>query len=596
MDVEDVFEEEKQKWEAKMVKIFEDLYPFQHAITHGYESKQVSDVKTCDDDEKTQTENDVAVIFEKLSSTHGADKVAEEEFHKVLADIDVSTVSPHLLEFLEDRKKECLEVFQQFDEIVGLCEEYFHLEYEICTKREKEQMLLQKSMMEEIERYLSEVEKAGDQEIDNLKDSISNYVTDVGKTWSRKIDATYEDIDKKSLRMDLCNERVEAITSKDLRNAFLADQIETAILWKKAYEDLMMLSTELEKYRYNYTKTKSDMERSIYWMQRNYRDNMPELTKFQNHVSFLESRKTELSEELQSLTEEIRKEEIRGRDTKRQYANKIVVMQDIKRQATLRAVSKHKNVFEAKQCEISDLLSEILEGDQFIFEEILHLPWTPPESTVSEDKNGAENESLEEVDSLISIKTLNNDKFGDAFRLLMSSKDFEAVLNHIAEELGFMLDFQWVNYAKKTLDIKNEIKWIELFKVFKIDFEEDLKDLKNHMMKFTKMNDAGEAVFDWSRTLEGFIDFITVKKHRFSKTQLKEMEEESPKNENIDWNSIQASIPKIHLWDSVILLLKKYKDFLTSRQRLNAQKVEVETENTELDKLLANYYSYDIPN
>nr|XP_042896138.1 uncharacterized protein LOC122268994 [Parasteatoda tepidariorum] len=106
-----------------MVKIFEDLYPFQHAITHGYESKQVSDVKTCDDDEKTQTENDVAVIFEKLSSTHGADKVAEEEFHKVLADIDVSTVSPHLLEFLEDRKKECLEVFQQFDEIVGLCEE-----------------------------------------------------------------------------------------------------------------------------------------------------------------------------------------------------------------------------------------------------------------------------------------------------------------------------------------------------------------------------------------------------------------------------------------------------------------------------------------
>nr|XP_015928047.2 dynein regulatory complex protein 1 [Parasteatoda tepidariorum] len=457
-------------------------------------------------------------------------------------------------------------------------------------------MLLQKSMMEEIERYLSEVEKAGDQEIDNLKDSISNYVTDVGKTWSRKIDATYEDIDKKSLRMDLCNERVEAITSKDLRNAFLADQIETAILWKKAYEDLMMLSTELEKYRYNYTKTKSDMERSIYWMQRNYRDNMPELTKFQNHVSFLESRKTELSEELQSLTEEIRKEEIRGRDTKRQYANKIVVMQDIKRQATLRAVSKHKNVFEAKQCEISDLLSEILEGDQFIFEEILHLPWTPPESTVSEDKNGAENESLEEVDSLISIKTLNNDKFGDAFRLLMSSKDFEAVLNHIAEELGFMLDFQWVNYAKKTLDIKNEIKWIELFKVFKIDFEEDLKDLKNHMMKFTKMNDAGEAVFDWSRTLEGFIDFITVKKHRFSKTQLKEMEEESPKNENIDWNSIQASIPKIHLWDSVILLLKKYKDFLTSRQRLNAQKVEVETENTELDKLLANYYSYDIPN
>ncbi|KFM69932.1 hypothetical protein X975_08161, partial [Stegodyphus mimosarum] len=105
--------------------------------------------------------------------------------------------------------------------------------------------------------------------------------------------------------MELWCESAYTLSSKDVRDTFLADQKEMTILWQKAFDDLIMLATELEKYRYNYNLTKSRLEREVFWMSREYRENMPELTRIQRNFAFTVDKKVILKKELKSLEKEI---------------------------------------------------------------------------------------------------------------------------------------------------------------------------------------------------------------------------------------------------------------------------------------------------
>ncbi|GFY74210.1 uncharacterized protein TNIN_442151 [Trichonephila inaurata madagascariensis] len=204
-----------------MIKVFGDLHPYNFFITHGH------------NDDKCFTDEDAHILsrerkksepFEKLQDMHEEDNNAVEEFHR----------------FLKDRKRECVAVFEQFDEIVALCEEYFNLEYGDIRKRVEEQMALQKPMINEVERYLTEVQDAGDKEISILKDNIANYIRDVAVTRSNRIEEVYADMGTQPLIMEVWSICAEAVTSKDVWCSFLKTQQETALLWKKAFDDLLV--------------------------------------------------------------------------------------------------------------------------------------------------------------------------------------------------------------------------------------------------------------------------------------------------------------------------------------------------------------------
>ncbi|GFW41181.1 uncharacterized protein TNCV_842211 [Trichonephila clavipes] len=149
-----------------MIKVFGDLHPYNFFITHGHS------------DDKCFTDEDAHILsrekkklepFEKLQDMHEEDNKAEEKFHRILSSLESKADTVDMDEFLKERKRECVAVFEQYDEIVALCEEYFNLEYEDIRKRVEEQMALQKPMINEVERYLTEVQDAGEKEISILK-------------------------------------------------------------------------------------------------------------------------------------------------------------------------------------------------------------------------------------------------------------------------------------------------------------------------------------------------------------------------------------------------------------------------------------------
>ncbi|GBL96393.1 hypothetical protein AVEN_72267-1, partial [Araneus ventricosus] len=324
-----------------------------------------------------------------------------------------------------------------------------------------------------------------------------------------------------------------------------------------------MLSSELERYRYNYNMTKSNLERAIDWMNRNYRENMPRLTKTQRQISFLVDRKLGLFKELSNIEREIKMETKQKQNLKLKYYNKIASMRLSIKIAHGRVISKHTKVFDSKKTEILELLHDILKGDQYIHGELLIKPWDSMDiSFLEEDKSAKsadfdlKSQAHSEAERKKSIKTLHEDEFADAYRAFICNGDFVSVLNHIAEELGYMLDFQWVDYVKKTLEMEQKVRWLELFKVFKIDFVEDIKDLKEHMKRFSKRQN-GETVFDLNGVLDGFLHFVWLKRQSldFHTSSAEETPQEIHKE---FWNTVDEIIPKTLLWDSVLELLEKY--------------------------------------
>ncbi|GBN11931.1 hypothetical protein AVEN_121508-1 [Araneus ventricosus] len=155
-----------------MIKVFGDSHPYNFFITYGHsDERHLKD----DDGDISSRERNKSQPFERLHDMYEIDKKAEEEFHKILASIEEKADTASMNQFLEDRKKECVKVFEQFDKIIALCEEYLEMEYADCGKRMEEQKAILKPTVNEVERYLTEVQEAGDKEISTLKVNTSCY-------------------------------------------------------------------------------------------------------------------------------------------------------------------------------------------------------------------------------------------------------------------------------------------------------------------------------------------------------------------------------------------------------------------------------------
>lgn len=88
-----------------------------------------------------------------------------------------------------------------------------------------------------------------------------------------------------------------------------------------------MLSAKLEERRCNYNLMKFKLEREIFWMSRDYKDNMPELTKIQRHLADFVGKKVTLKKELKNLKSEITKEQQRAIDIENEMNKRIISIQ-----------------------------------------------------------------------------------------------------------------------------------------------------------------------------------------------------------------------------------------------------------------------------
>ncbi|XP_054717318.1 dynein regulatory complex protein 1-like [Uloborus diversus] len=421
------------------------------------------------------------------------------------------------------------------------------MEYEDCRKRVQKQLML--PSISEVEKFLSEVEETGEKEISHLR----------------------------PLGMTVWHECTQELTSKDIRNAFLADQKEMTVHWQKAFEDLFMLSTELEKVRTNYYLTRSKLEKEVFWMEKDYKENMPKVTKMKRELTDQVSKRNRLKKELRYLKNQYDLEKNEQMKTQLKLYERITRTRQANKLAHDNAVKKCQNVMKMKKLEVEELLNELIDSDKLIHKDILNVKWEAPDTSFWENKELMKDISSDnltfpqkfpsEVRSEekrakagqverkgSEIRIIQDDEFAESYRLLVSNGEFEAVLNEIATELGYMLDFKWVNYVKETLSLNHDVKWVEMFKVFRISFVEDLKELKDHMTSYCKRDENGELAFNSQGALDGFLHFVQSRSS--SETSLDEpklvVEEEY-------WNSVIKTMPNCLLWEAVSEGLEEYR-------------------------------------
>ncbi|KFM65901.1 hypothetical protein X975_14912, partial [Stegodyphus mimosarum] len=144
-----------------MIKVFGDLHPYTFYVTYGHSE----DSFMSKDADFLEREIKKSEPFDKLIKICDADKEAEGEFLVLLSKLEKEKPVPSLNEALHELKKECAQVLKLFDKTVSLCKNYFNLEFNECRKRTERQKLLQKPMLSQVEKFISNVEETGDLEL-----------------------------------------------------------------------------------------------------------------------------------------------------------------------------------------------------------------------------------------------------------------------------------------------------------------------------------------------------------------------------------------------------------------------------------------------
>lgn len=150
-------------------------------------------------------------------------------------------------EILEKKKGECAKVFHMFDEIVSVCEEYFELEYSDCSKRISKQTSFREPVINEVERFLIDIEEFGNREIKSLRNRISEWIYNKGMAMLDDVDKSYNNLKTQPFAVTVWFECTDMLTSKDLRNAFIDEQREMTDPWKKAFDDLLICTQKGSK-------------------------------------------------------------------------------------------------------------------------------------------------------------------------------------------------------------------------------------------------------------------------------------------------------------------------------------------------------------
>lgn len=86
-----------------------------------------------------------------------------------------------------------------------------------------------------------------------------------------------------------------------------------------------MLSAKLEKCKCNYSFIKFKYEREIFWMSREYKRNMPALTKSQRQLANLVDEKMTLKSKLKDFEKEVKEQQKRVIHTQNKMHQKIII-------------------------------------------------------------------------------------------------------------------------------------------------------------------------------------------------------------------------------------------------------------------------------
>ncbi|GFY69643.1 NYD-SP28 domain-containing protein [Trichonephila inaurata madagascariensis] len=219
--------------------------------------------------------------------------------------------------------------------------------------------------------------QVGKEEICTLRDAIvkhSKYISD--EFWKSNENFFNNTGADKPFDLYLWKKPTEMITLQQLEEAFLVDPSETFKLRRSLLSEVCKLRNELEKEKLNYNLKKQVFEQEIFYLKENYIKNRPILNKMKRKCIMLHDQRNSLLTEFKEINDEIRKEhEIKEEKHKIQSTSRL--NENSSKNAYY---FKYKKVFEDYNEKSNALRSFILNEERFIFEKILEMFWSRPNS------------------------------------------------------------------------------------------------------------------------------------------------------------------------------------------------------------------------
>ncbi|GFU72304.1 NYD-SP28 domain-containing protein [Trichonephila clavipes] len=316
-------------------------------------------------------------IFSNMDEMHEKANAIEMKFEEIMKNVMEQNQFPRFLhQILQEQKEEAQSILKQYDDIISHLNDDLNNKSSEYRRKIEHQSLRHEEIRKKIENLFSELNRVGKEEICTLRDAIvkhSKYISD--EFWKSNENFFNNTGADKPFDLYLWKKPTEMITLQQLEEAFLVDPSETFKLRRNLLSEVCKLRNELEKEKLNYNLKKQVFEQEIFYLKENYIENRPVLNKMKRKCIMLHDQRNSLLTEFKVINDEIRKE----RKIKEEK-HKIQSTLKLNNSSKNAYYFKYKKVFEDYNEKANALRSFILNEEMFIFEKILEMFWSVPNS------------------------------------------------------------------------------------------------------------------------------------------------------------------------------------------------------------------------
>lgn len=258
---------------------------------------------------------------------------------------------------------------------------------------------------------------------------------------------------------------------------------------------------------------------------------------------------------------------------------------------------KYRQVWQLHDKKCKHLVHRCLQADRVIFEDILNMPWAPPEMVFwpesKEDDNTLDN-------------TVDDDDIPDEVEL---SEPELTMLQILRSQAPFLVDENIRAAIQQVKGATAEQADMEgLLTTLNIQKSDDVRDMLEYFMVD---DDRGTHALinpqEFIRALNAFLEQRNAKqarekdasmqqKEHSKKTTRKEEDEQHRTEERVYWTRLAQSVPQehIHVWGALEKGLEEYLAQLQQRRSLIATTDAMRARNEELKGLLSQYVQSNI--
>ncbi|XP_076350036.1 dynein regulatory complex protein 1 isoform X2 [Tachypleus tridentatus] len=502
----------------------------------------------------------------------------------------------------------CSDLLHQKNQIISELQDELRLKDEDYVQTLKKHVEDISTIRERINQLVTDLSHASKQELKYIEDAFQKdeqkLMTEHTRNWETFLNNTVEQEGKYLIARE---KQVEE-SGHELHQMYFIETEDYNLYKQKLENDVHVLQQHLQQIKVVYLLNQEKLEYNYQVLKKRDEENSIMKSEQKRRITKLHDQYIEVRAKLEKL-EKARQEE--NCHLTEEYCDLVSQLQQLnKKTRHFQSVERRKynEVWNLKDTEIKELLKKILTADCLIHEQLLGLPWEPPDlkflcpeqESLQKNSERSETSALDLIQNLFdctseSVSEMCSDNLApvsqDTAQRHVSYSDVRDVLELLCQEMQFLLD-QKVEKLTDPLDDKEKLLMAldAIFNVLGIKTEEDVFSLvsqfrtltpetsEKNYLKNLKTKDVLLAVRNYMADVSSRSSVHPVLK--------KKKPVSDPVCDAIYWNKFLNVISETrqHLWEALQQGLDSA--ILTQRANLVHKVLSLKYQNQELKSLL----------